>query len=272
VSEDIPYLDYAVRWRAGGTFPGRHAARAQGAGGFFCAYRPFWQVPDARRIDVRRSLADPFGDLVVRQTDSKNAISVIVAADVSRSMKAAPAAGGLNAVAMLAEAASRSARKSGDAFGFVGFDEGVRRNFVLPASRGRTLSDEFLARLRNFAPVGHGAAGLLAVAPLLPSQKSLVLLVSDFLMPFDVLQEGLETLARHDVAPVVLHEARERALPPTGLVRLVDAESGQKRLVLMRPAMRRAGRCIFPMVQGRFSCRGQVGYCGARCASGCGVK
>jgi uncharacterized protein (DUF58 family) len=240
VSEDSPYLDYAVRWRVGQSFPGRHAAQAQGVGGFFSAYRPFWQVPDARRIDVRRSLADPFGDLVVRQTDSKSAISVIVVADLSRSMKAAPAATGLNAVALLAEAAARSARKSGDAFGFIGFDEVVQQNFVLPASRGRTLSDEFLTRLRALGPAGRSSAGLLAVEPLLPRQKSLILLVSDFLMPFDVLKAGLEALTRHDVAPVVLHEARERTLPPNGLVRLLDAESGQKRLVLMRPAMRRA--------------------------------
>jgi uncharacterized protein (DUF58 family) len=236
------YLDYAVRWPSGQTLPGRHAARGSGTGGNFRAFRPFRDVPDARRIDVRRSLLDPFEDLVVRQTEQRSGISLVIAADLSCSMQATPEGANMRAVSSLAEAASRSAHKAGDSFGFIGFDETPRTDFYLPCRRGRGAAAELLQRLGGLQPNGKSAAGVAALAPLLPRQRSLVVLVSDFLMPLPLIERALTSLARHDVAPVVLHEAGEHGLPGAGLMRLRDAETGRTRLLLMRPALRRRWR------------------------------
>ncbi len=231
----VQYLDYAVRWPSTQTLPGRHASRGAGTGGNFRAFRAFRDVPDSRRIDVRRSMLDPFEDLVVRQTEQRSGISLVVAADLSRSMQASNA----SAVSRLAEAASRSAHKAGDAFGFIGFDAAPRADFYLPCRRGRGAAAELLGRLQAYRPHGTDAAGIAELAPLLPRQRSLVILVSDFLLPPALLEQALKSLFRHDVAPVVLHEAREHDMPSTGLMRLQDAESGRTRLLLMRPALRR---------------------------------
>ena len=231
----LPYLDYAVRWPSGQSLPGRHASRGAGTGGNFRAFRAFRDVPDSRRIDVRRSMLDPFEELVVRQTEQRSFISVIVAADLSRSMQAS----NMGAVSLLAEAASRSAHKAGDRFGFIGFDTVPREQFMLPCRRGRGGAAELLERLQMLRPQGTSAAGIADLAPLLPRQRSLVVLVSDFLMPHALLEQALASLFRHDVAPVVLHEAREYDVPSAGLMRLRDAESGRTRLLLMRPALRR---------------------------------
>jgi uncharacterized protein (DUF58 family) len=228
----VAYLDYAVRWPSGQTLPGRHASRASGPGGNFRAFRSFRDVPDARRIDVRRSLMDPFGELVVRQTEQRSFISLVVAADLSRSMQGC----NLEAVSLLAEAASRSAHKAGDRFGFIGFETTPRTDFYLPCRRSRGAVAQLLPRLRA---QGGSAAGIAALAPFLPMQRSLVVLVSDVLMKPPVLEQALGALSRHDVAPVVLHAAGERDLPAAGLMRLRDAESGRTRLMLMRPALRR---------------------------------
>jgi uncharacterized protein (DUF58 family) len=231
----LPYLDYAVRWPSGQSLPGRHPSRAAGTGGDFRAFRAFRDVPDSRRIDIRRSMLDPFEELVVRQTEQRSGISVIVAADLSRSMQAA----NMSAVSLLAQAASRSAHKAGDRFGFIGFDAVPRGDFTLPCRRGRGAAAELLARLQVLRPQGTSAAGIAELAPLLPRQRSLVILVSDFLMPHLLLEQALASLFRHDVAPVVLHEAREHDVPSAGLMRLRDAESGGTRLLLMHPALRR---------------------------------
>jgi uncharacterized protein (DUF58 family) len=236
--DDAPYLDYAVRWRAGQALPGRHTSRVSGAGGHFRAYRPFWQVPDARKIDVRRSIVDPFDEVMVRQTDDRTSISVVVAADVSRSMQASPS-GILRAVTRLAEAAARSAHRAGDAFGLIGFDAVPREDLYLPPCRSRGASGAALAALRDLHPDGCSADGIAHLAPLLPVRRCLVILASDFLVPFTLLEQALAALATHDVAPVVFHEPAERQLPRAGLMRLRDSETGEQRLCVMRPALAR---------------------------------
>jgi uncharacterized protein (DUF58 family) len=235
--EAAEHLDYAVRWRAGQALPGRHTSRVGGTGGQFRGYRPFWQVPDARRIDVRRSIVDPLHDLMVRQTDDRTSIRIVVAADVSRSMRASADGTTLDAVARMAAAAARSAHRAGDAFGLIGFDEAVRDDLYLPATRLRGASAAAISRLRASRPVGRAAGGMAALAEKLPPRRSLVLLASDFLMPMDVLDRALAGLAKHDVAPIVFHEARETTLPRTGMMRLRDCETGETRLLVMRPSL-----------------------------------
>ena len=231
------WLDYAVRWRTGEARPGRHRARQTGTGGALQGYRPFWQAPDARRIDVRRSIMDPAGELMVRQMENRGSITVIVAADLSRSMHANFSSPKLEAVTALVHAASRTAHRAGDAFGFVGFDDAIREDLAAHPTRARGPAIETLEKLRRFVPQGRSASGLVHIAARLPARRALILLVSDFLLPGDLLQAALESLATHDVVPIVLRDAAESALPPYGLVRLRDSETGRQKLLLMRPAL-----------------------------------
>ncbi len=241
-ADDAIYLDYRVRWRAGDQRPGKHAARQAGAGGNFRGYRPFWQLPDARHIDVRRSIVDPFGDVIVRQMEQRSAIVLVIAADVSRSMAGQADVAGLASVAALVQAAARSALRAGDAFGFLAFDETIRDDLSYPPSRRRAAGRDVPAALADFTPSGRSAAGILDLAGRLPSRRCLLILVSDFLMPLDLLERALVSLARHDVAPVVLGGADVEHVPHAGLLRIRDVETNGTRLMLMRPALHRRWR------------------------------
>jgi len=234
VTDPDLHLAYAVRWRAGDARPGKHPARQAGIGGAIHGVRPFWQWPDARRIDVRRSITDPFETLMVRQMENTGSITLVLAADLSASMAAAPGGGHLPA---LAAAAGRSAQRAGDAFGFIGFDDTIRPALKLPPTRARGAGADIAARLTAASP-GNGATAIADLALHLPSRRCLLLLVSDFLLPLDLLAGALASLARHDVAPIVTPS--ETALPRAGLLRLRDAESGRTRLLLLRPMLRRA--------------------------------
>jgi len=235
---DLPYLDYSVRWRTGEQRPGKHAARQAGTGGNFRAYRQFWQLPDARNIDVRRSIVDPAGEVIVRQMEQRSSIAVVLAADVSRSMMGAP----IESVAMVAEAAARSAARAGDSFGVFAFDEAVRDDIRLSPSRARGGAASVPERLRQFRPAGKSAAGIGDLAALLPSRRCLLLLASDFLMPLYQLDAALTSMSRHDVAPIILGTQSNQNLPRAGLLRLRDVETGASRLMLMRPSLHRRWR------------------------------
>jgi uncharacterized protein (DUF58 family) len=237
VTQEVPWLDYGVRWRSGDPHPGRHAARHAGEGGVLRGYRPFWQMPDMRRIDVRRSLLEPMGELVVRQTHSRGTIGVILAADLSRSMRPGAGAGNFGMLATLVRALSRSAHRAGDAFGILGFDASVREDVSTPLTRARGPAFDIADRLSSLAPCGRSAAGMAQLASWLPERRCLVILASDFLVPLPLLQTALAALGRHDVAPVVLQDTTQN-LPSHGLLRLRDAETGGRRLLLMRPRLR----------------------------------
>jgi uncharacterized protein (DUF58 family) len=237
--EEPAYLDYRVRGRAANPRPGKHAARHAGQGGDFRAFRPFWQLPDARQIDIRRSITDPFADVLVRQTRQRSSVTLIVAADVSRSMQPAPDRSSIGAITAIADAACRSALRAGDAFGLLAFDQAVRKDLAQPPTRQRGAAWHAVSRLAAFTPDGRGADGITQLAAHLPGKPCLVLLVSDFLMPPASIDAALLALARHTVVPIILRNWCPDALPRAGLLRLADAETGRARLLLLRPALRR---------------------------------
>lgn len=232
----IPVLPYALHWRAGGLKPGAHAASGSGGEGAFRGVVPLLAHADPRRIDVRSSIRDPFEAIKVRTFAPRRAITVAVMVDLSGSMGFA----NLKAeAAQLAAAIAASAHAAGDSFALVAADRAPRPDLYLPPSRRRGLAREVRARLEAAPCAGDSARGLAAAAEDLPRTRCLLFLVSDFLMPEPDMAVILDALFRHDVIPVVVRDSRaEGDLPRFGLLDMIDAESGRRRLVLMRPGLR----------------------------------
>jgi hypothetical protein len=73
------------------------------------------------------------------------------------------------------------------------------------------------------------------VARLLPRERSLIFLISDYHMPIALLEESLILMARHHIVPVILWDTSEYAdLPEFGITNLTDPETGQKRTLFLR--------------------------------------
>jgi uncharacterized protein (DUF58 family) len=258
-ADDLRPLPYRLRWRPEGIFPGAHPGRGEGAEGEFRRHVSLLRQPDPRRIDLRVSLRDPYGELHVRQFAPRRAVPVAMLVDLSGSMRFGAAVAG--PVAELGALLALSAVRSGDNFALFGCDDGVNEVASLPLSRRRGLEAEVRERLMAARPRGAGAAGLFEAAGRLPGRRSLVFLVSDFLMPADEIERLLDALWRHDVVPVVLRDgALEEDLPRWGLIELGDLETGAARLVFMRPALRarwlRAARERQAALAGLFARRG----------------
>ena len=80
---DLPYRLFG---RARGVAPGIHRAAGAGLNGAFLRHASILEIPDARRIDLRASLTDPFGGLKVRRFENRARIDVFVVLDLSGSM------------------------------------------------------------------------------------------------------------------------------------------------------------------------------------------
>lgn len=232
----IRVLPYALRWQPGGHRPGAHPAMGRGGEGVFRALVPLQGGGDPRRIDVRASIRDPFEGVHVRTFAPRRAITVTVLLDLSASM----AFGTLKAeVAQLAATLAAAAGAAGDSFCLMGADSAPRSDLHVPATRRRGLAEDIRARILAAPCTAGGAHGLAEAAQTLPPARNLVFLVSDFLMETACTEAILDGLVRHDVIPVVVSDSRaDGRLPRFGLLDLIDAETGRRRLVLMRPALR----------------------------------
>ena len=232
-------VPYKLRWRPSGVHVGAHPGAEEGGTGQFKRHVPLLQYPDPRRIDLRMTLRDPMGDVHVRQVARRNAISLIALVDLSGSMGFEGRVGRMSMVAELCATLALSAYKMGDRFGLIGCESTVREDLYIPPTRRRGLEVEVFERLLQVEPRGASVRGLATAGEWLPLQRSLVFLVSDFLMPFAQIEEILDLLWRHHVAPVVMRDAGEEDdLPAWGLIELRDLETGRRRLAFMRPPLR----------------------------------
>jgi uncharacterized protein (DUF58 family) len=235
-------IHYRIHWFAGGRRPGHHRSRSAGAGYEFRGHAPLLRELDARRLDVHASLRDPFGYAAglwqVRTFNQRSAIRVVLLADLSASMSADGTQRKMGLLADLTATLAYSASRAGDAFGFFGADSKIRDEFVLYPSHTRGGGLRIAERLRAFAATGTSADGLVEAAHLLGRTRSLVFLASDFHLADATINRLLAAFATHAVVPVVLWDEQEHTLPAAGFASVVDAESGTKRFLWLRPALR----------------------------------
>jgi len=233
-------LPYRLRFRPRSGPPGAHRGRGAETEGEFLHHVPLLGQFDPRRIDLLSSLRDPFGGLHVRVFSPRRAVPVILLADVSASMGFGGHGRPLARLAQFARLIAASAYESGDSFGLIGAGAEIREDLFIPAARRRGLSDEVYVRIAATVPRGS-ARGLLEAAALAPTRKSLVFLVSDFLMQLANVAATLDALSRHDVVPIVMrNRVMEGELPAFGLVTMRDLETGRQRLMFLRPSQRAA--------------------------------
>lgn len=258
-------VPYRLRWRPGGASMGAHPGLGEGGGGEFRRHVPLLRHPDPRRIDLRMTYRDPLGELYVRQLARSSAIAVVAVVDLTGSMGFEGRVRRTHAVAELCAVLAVSAYRMGDRFGMIGCDAAVREDTFIPPTRRRGLEFEVFDRLVSARPQGASARGLPAAADWLPANRSLVFLISDFLMPVSQIEEALDALWRHDVVPVVVRDrGEEDDLPAWGLVELTDLETRRRRLAVMRPALREAwqrnGRARRAALDRLFETRGRPAF------------
>ena len=238
VMTEAVFVEYRVGWKSGSVRPGAFRGLHSGPGERFRSSVPLHAHADPRRIDVRASLRDPFGNIWVRDFEQKSALKVIVLADVSGSMGYVGRHDKLQQVRRIALALARTAWRNGDAFGFHAANERPQDSLTLPVRLNRGAANWLDRRLSGFSASGTSARGLRLVARQLPRGRSLVFVVSDFHWPPGDVEDLLRRLAHHAVVPIVLWDpAESQAIHRHGIAVLRDLETGARRFVWLRPGL-----------------------------------
>jgi uncharacterized protein (DUF58 family) len=224
-SESLRALDLAIGRRVGGMLSGDYRSAFAGVGTELYQVRAYAPGDDVRRIDW--NVTARTGETHVRVELAERVLVTWIVLDASASMQFGTADRRKADVAEgVALAIGHAATRRGNRLGVVSFgpDE---PHFRKPRQgrRGLLLG---LAALRD-APAGNGSLGeALKLVGGLATQRSLVVVVSDFRGPVDWQTPLLRVAARHPTLAVEIRDPREQQLADVGELRLVDPETGRQ--------------------------------------------
>ncbi|HZV97802.1 MAG TPA: DUF58 domain-containing protein [Methylophilaceae bacterium] len=231
---------YQINWRSRSYHAGHHHGLQSGVGIEFRGNVPLVDYPDARRIDVRQTIRDPGDQVHVRIYNQKNVTPIYAVCDLSGSMQFVGRRSKLMLAAEVAASVAYSAYQASDSFSFIGFDRMVREDWLTPPSHRMHDAFELTRRLMHYQPEHAGSEGLLDLSRYLGASRGLVFLISDFHMPLELLEQGINMLSRHHVVPIVLWDPAEyRQLPTFGLSTIIDPETGEQRTLFFRESLRK---------------------------------
>lgn len=222
-------LDVSVGRRVEGLLAGDFRSSLLGAGSELAMVRPYALGDDVRRIDW--NVTARTGEPHVRVDLAERVLVTWLALDVSASMQFGTAERRKADVAEgVAIAFGHLSTRRGNRLGVVTF--GGEETHVLPPRQGRVGLVGLLAALREMEePARNGTTSLgsaLIHTDSLVSQKSLVVVISDFRGPREWRKSLLTLAGQHDVVAVEIRDPREQALTNVGLLWLVDPETGRQ--------------------------------------------
>jgi len=214
-------------------FSGGYHSAFKGRGMSFSEVRTYQYGDDVRNIDwnVTARMDEPF----VKVFEEERELTVMLLVDVSGSTffgTQQNAAGEdrikQDVIAEICAVLAFSAINNNDKVGMILFSD--QSETFIPPKKGRNHILRLIRDLVDTEPQGKGT-DLGKVRRHLTNvlkKRSIVFVLSDFMNTGEDYQDALSIARRrHDVVGVHLYDDREVELPNMGLVRVLDAESGQ---------------------------------------------
>jgi uncharacterized protein (DUF58 family) len=205
---------------------GSYDSALRGAGIEFEETRPYQPGDDARTIDWRVTART--GEPFVRRFRQERALVVHLLVDVSGSMLGPRPQRSLHEVAVeVAALIALLAAHAGDRIGLTLFSDRIEKE-VSPAG-GVQHALRILRDLLESRPAHRGTRLGEALARVCRTQRrrGVIVLLSDFLC--DGIDKPIRVASRqHQLMPIILTEPADRQLPPWGLLRTRDSETGRR--------------------------------------------
>ncbi|MDP8566758.1 DUF58 domain-containing protein [Methylophilus aquaticus] len=228
-------FEYVIGWKSDSIQLGDHSGTQRGLGSDYRGIVNLVDYPDARRMDIRQTIRDPFEQVQVRQFNQDSTTPIYAVCDLSSSMQFRGRKRKLDTAVEIATAVAHSAYNAGDLFGFIGYNQQVIEDFTLPLSRNLHQSKAAIALLHDYQQLRIGVEGVTDVPNFLGQTRALVFWISDFHMPLSMIEKTLLAMSTHKVIPIVLWDDEEyKKLPKFGFGTMIDLETGLNRTLFFR--------------------------------------
>lgn len=225
--ERIRRIEIRTRRRVQTLLAGEYHSAFKGQGMDFAEVREYVPGDEVRSLDwnVSARMGAPF----VKVFQEERELNVLLAVDVSASGRfGSRGKSKRDWMAELGAVLAFSAIRNRDKVGLLLFSDRVECH--VPLAKGSRHGLRLIRDLLVHEPAGRGTDLGLALHHLQRTQKkrAIIFLISDFQGKLEA--RGLRALGRrHDVVAVRVHDPLEEQLPPLGLLRLEDLESGERR-------------------------------------------
>jgi len=234
---------YQIPWKSSSLHFGGHRGTQRGLGFEYRGNVPLIDYPDARRMDLRQTLSDPYEQIQVKLFNQDNTTPIFAVCDLSSSMQfkgqGKSSSRKLDQAKEIAASIAYSASETGDVFSFIGYNQQVIEELTLPLSHHLHQSFEIIEQLSDYRKMRVGSEGILEVPQYLSQHRGLVFWISDFHMPMALMEQAFNAMSVHQVVPVVLWDDQEyKKLPKFGFGNMIDPETGLNRTIFFRDSVR----------------------------------
>ncbi|RPE13878.1 DUF58 domain-containing protein [Chitinophaga lutea] len=229
ILKKVRQLEIKTKGLTNHIFAGEYHSAFKGRGMSFSEVRDYHFGDDVRSIDwnVTARFNHPF----VKVFEEERELTVMLLVDVSESESFGTATHTKRSlVTELCAVLAFSAIKNNDKVGVIFFSDGMEK--YIPPKKGKSHILFIIRELLSFKPKRKGTniSETLRFFNNATKKRSIVFLLSDFFS--GNYQDALNIAAkRHDVVGVQVYDPRDKELPPVGMIRMTDGETGASQWV-----------------------------------------
>lgn len=218
-------IEIKTRGLSNQIFSGEYHSAFKGRGMTFSEVREYQPGDDIRAIDW--NVTARFNHPYVKVFEEEREMTVMLLVDVSASGEFGTQKQlKQELITELCAVLSFSSIQNNDKIGVIFFTDKIEK--FIPPKKGKSHVLRIIRDLIEFKPE-HKATDLKVALKYLTSvikKRSIAFVISDFMSPD--FSDSLKIANRkHDIVALRVYDKREQELPNVGLVKLIDAESGQ---------------------------------------------
>lgn len=211
-------------------FSGAYQSTFKGRGMSFSEVRNYFPGDDVRNIDwnVTARTNEPY----IKIFEEERELTAVLLVDVSRSSLFGTTNQMKNEfITEISAVLAFSAIQNNDKVGVIFFSDKVEK--FIPPKKGKQHILRIIRELLDFRPESNGTDLGVAIRYLnnVIKKRSIAFILSDFLTKgYD---DALRVAAKkHDIIGLRIYDPRDETLPNVGLVRMADAETGDRKSVV----------------------------------------
>jgi Uncharacterized conserved protein (some members contain a von Willebrand factor type A (vWA) domain) len=223
----VRQIEIKTRGLSKNVFAGQYHSAFKGRGMAFSEVREYQYGDDIRDIDWNVTARQNTPHIKIFEEEREMTVMLLV--DVSGSREF----GTINMTKqeMITEIAATmafSAIQNNDKIGVIFFSDRIEK--YIPPQKGRRHVLAIISELINFKPVERGTdiSNVLEYITNAQKKRCTTFLISDFVDKGNFQNALTIANTKHDIVAIQVYDPREMELPPVGLIKMKDAESGNE--------------------------------------------
>jgi len=219
-------IEIKTRGLSRNIFAGEYHSAFKGRGMAFSEVREYQYGDDIRNIDW--NVTARYNHPYVKIFEEERELTVMLLIDVSGSrdfgtfekMKK-------NIITEISAILSFSAIQNNDKTGVIFFSDNIEK--FIPPKKGRSHILRIIRELIDFVPQSHGTdiTGAVRYLTNAINKRCTSFIISDFIDESNDMEMALSIANnKHDIVALKIYDEREKELPPVGMLKLKDAETG----------------------------------------------